>query len=572
MIDEATAKLAKNEPLIASSILQFTKDGIVITDENNKILTINKVYQQMSGYTLEEVKGYNPRKFSSGWGDKEFYEKMWDDILNKGHWRGEIKDRSKSGELYIVDVSIAPVRDSSGNILNYIAISRDITEFKAQHNKIQEVAFYDFLTQLPNRRLFEERIKSHIGTAIYYNKKFALLFMDLDNFKWINESLGHSVGDRVLIHVSKLIEPLLPEGATFSRLGGDEFVVFKPYKDIQKVSLLASKVIDTLKKPIKVDGHVMNLGWSIGISFFPDNGKRYEELLKNADLAMYKAKELGKNNFQFFNKEMNTEAKERLEIDNRLSSATQNKNFILNYQPKCSCSDKKIVGFEALIRWQDPVLGPVAPDKFIPIAEQLGYIYDIGLWVIEQSFKDLIEFQKLDESLNMAINVSIKQIENKNFIKDVENLLREYKVSVKNIEFEITETAVMENIDTVLPKLNSIKSMGIKLSIDDFGTGYSSLMYLKKMPINTLKIDKEFVGNIDQDKDDKAIVEATVVMAKTLNLNTVAEGVEKSEHLLVLSKIGCDNFQGYHFSRPLEFEAAKEIILKAACKANKKKN
>ncbi len=560
------------EQVIAASLLKFTKDGIVITDKNNNIVTINKAYQDMSGYTLEEVKGHNPRKFSSGWGDKKFYKRMWDDILCKGHWRGEIRDRSKNGDLYIIDVDIMTVKDNSGNIKNYMAISRDITEFKAQHDKIREVAFYDFLTQLPNRRLFEERIKSHIGTSIYYNKKFALLFMDLDNFKWINESLGHSVGDKVLIYVSKLIEPLLPDGATFSRIGGDEFVIYKPYKDMQKVSFLASKIIDTLSKPIKVDGHDLNVGWSIGISFFPENGKRYEELLKSADLAMYKAKELGKNNFQFFNEEMNLEAKDRLEVDNRLRDATQNKKFTLNYQPKCSCQDKKVIGFEALIRWQDPLLGFVSPDKFIPIAENLGYIYDIGLWVIEESFKDFVEFKKIDENLSMAINISIKQLEHKAFLEDIKRLLKKYEVFANNVEFEITETAVMENIDTILPKLNIIKSMGIKLSIDDFGTGYSSLIYLKKMPINVLKIDKEFVDNIDQDKDDKAIVEATIAMAKALKLKTVAEGVEKEEHLGVLSKIGCDSFQGYYFSKPLEFEVAKEILLTKACKANKKKS
>jgi len=550
----------ENELQIASNVFHYTKEGIVITDEKNKIVTINKAYESLSGYTIDDVKGYNPRKFSSGWGNKEFYKKMWDDIINKGHWRGEITDRSKHGNLYIVDVNIVVVKDSNENILNYIAISRDITEFKAQHDKIRQIAFYDFLTQLPNRRLFEERIKSHIDTAKYYNKKFALLFMDLDNFKWINDSLGHNIGDKVLIYVSQLIQELLPTGATFSRLGGDEFVILKPYTDIQKVSLLASKIIDTVNKPIQIDGHEMSVGWSIGVSLFPENGKYYEELLKNADVAMYKAKENGKNNFEFFNVDMNLEVKKRLEVDNRLRSATKNNRFTLNYQPKCECPSKKLVGFEALIRWNDPILGSVPPDEFIPIAEQLGYIYEIGLWVLNQALKDLVEFHKQNKNLNMAINVSVKQLEYSTFIDDVKMVISKYDIPSDKIEFEITETAVMENIDTILPILNEIKSMGIRLSIDDFGTGYSSLMYLKKMPINILKIDKEFVDSIDQDKDDKAIVEATIAMAKALNLKTVAEGVEKEEHLCILSKIGCDSFQGYYFSKPLPFINIKNMI------------
>jgi EAL domain-containing protein (putative c-di-GMP-specific phosphodiesterase class I) len=295
---------------------------------------------------------------------------------------------------------------------------------------------------------------------------------------------------------------------------------------------------------------------------FPENGTRYEELLKNADVAMYKAKELGKNNFQYFNEEMNTEAKKRLELDNGLRNAIKDDGFTLNYQPKCSCEGKKVVGFEALIRWNDPKLGFVPPDEFIPIAEHLGYIYEIGLWVIERAFIDLKEFMKQDKELVMAINVSIKQLEHISFLEDVKNLLEKNSVSPKNVEFEITETAVMENINTILPTLEAVRNMGISLSIDDFGTGYSSLMYLKKMPIDVLKIDREFVDNIDKDNDDKAIVEATVLMAKTLKLKTVAEGVERKEHLDILSNMGCDNFQGYYFSKPLKFNDAKEILLK----------
>ena len=547
---------------LASNVFKYSSDAIIITDENNKIITLNKAFEDLTGYSLSEVKGKNPTVLSSGWGDKDFYEQMWTDINSNGIWIGEIWDRKRNGELYAASESIIVVKDSNENIVNYIGISHDITESKENEKKIKQLAYYDFLTKLPNRKLFQQEVESFIKSSHFNNKKFAILFLDLDNFKWVNDSLGHHFGDKILIQVSKLISAIISEDSIFARLGGDEFIILTPYADLLNVSQLAVKIIDTVKYPIILDNVEVNVGWSIGVSLFPDNGITYDILLQNADTAMYQAKDNGKNNFKYFNEDMNKIAQRRLELDTRLRHAVDNNEFSLVYQPKTSSEKETILGFEALIRWNDHKIGVVTPDEFIPVAEQSGYIYDIGLWVLETAFNDLniIDKNYSDSKYNMAINISGKQLEDKRFLDDVKLLIEKTKVDISRIEFEITETAIMNNIQNVIPVLNELKNIGIRLSIDDFGTGYSSLVYLKKMPIDTLKIDREFISEIEKNDEDKAIVEVTIALAKALKLDTVAEGVETIEQSKILKSMNCGVFQGYYFSKPLSMSDLFKFI------------
>lgn len=545
---------------LASNVFKYSTESIVITDADNKIISINSAYEKLTQYSLEELVGKDPRILSSGWGDNTFYEKMWQEIVTQGLWQGEIWDRKKDGTLYAAYQSIIAVRDKEGKIINYIAIAHDVTDAKNREKIIRELAYYDFLTKLPNRKLFEQEVDTYIKSSHYNDKKFAILFLDLDNFKWVNDSLGHRFGDKVLVEVSQRISRTLPEDAIFSRLGGDEFVLLIPYEDTLNISQFATVIIDSVKDTIMMDKKEINVGWSIGISLFPENGTTYSLLLQNADIAMYDAKAKGKNNFKFFADAMNLFAQERLAIDTRLRYAVSNSLFTLNYQPKLSCREKKIKGFEALIRWNDEQLGIVSPDKFIPIAEESGYIYEIGLWVAREALKALKIIHKVNDETTMAINISGKQLENSYFFNDIKKIIEDSSVDARKLEFEITETSIMKDIEHIIPVLEKIKELGIQISIDDFGTGYSSMAYLKKLPIDTLKIDKAFINDIEYDEEDKAIVEAIIALSGALKLSTVAEGVENLTQQNMLESMGCDVYQGYFYSKPLSLDDLLEFI------------
>ncbi|MEA1919573.1 MAG: EAL domain-containing protein [Campylobacterota bacterium] len=562
-VHDITRRVESEKKLrLISNVYEYSSNAIIITDQKNKIVSVNRSFEELTGYRENEIISKNPRVLSSGWGDKAFYKEMWKGIHNNGIWKGEVWDRKKNGKLYAASTSIITVKDKDDVVVNYIGISHDITEVKEKEKQIEQLAYYDFLTKLPNRKLFEQEVESYIKSSHYNNTKFAILFLDLDNFKWVNDSLGHHYGDKVLVHVSSLLNAIVSDDAILARIGGDEFVVMTPYNTPLHISQLATKIIESVRYPILVGKSEVNVGWSIGISLFPENATTYDTLLQSADTAMYKAKDQGKNTFKYYSDTMNEIAKRRLELDTRLRYAVDHHEFALAYQPKYSCAKKETIGFEALIRWNDSKLGFVSPDEFIPLAEQSGYIYDIGLWVMKKAFEDLnrIHSQYNDKKFSMAINISGKQLEDHRFLKDVKALLDEYQIQTDCIEFEITETAVMENIQHVISILQEIRALGIKLAIDDFGTGYSSMAYLKKMPLDTLKIDREFISDIDQDNEDRAIVEATIALAKSLKLKTVAEGVETLEHSKILYGMQCDIFQGYFYAKPLFLEELLKFL------------
>ena len=465
---------------IAANVFKYSSDGIVITDKNNKIVSVNRSFEKLTGYSTEEIIGKDPKFLGSGWGNKEFYKEMWNSLVKSDLWSDELWDRRKDGSLYAIEQTIICVRDKNQEIINYIGMSRDITEAKNREEKIHQLAFYDFLTKLPNANLFKQEVETYIKSAHYNGEAFAVLFLDLDNFKWVNDSLGHQNGDLLLIEIAAKLKDIISTDSILSRLGGDEFVILTPYENLLTISQLANTILSSVKDPITIQNREVNVGWSIGISLYPQNGDNYSDLLKNADAAMYEAKNSGKNSFKYFNDMMNKDALYRLELDTKLRHAIASKSFFLNYQPKYSFVEKRTIGVEALIRWIDKDLGFVAPDKFIPIAEESNYINDIGSWVIKQALSDLkIINSKLTSPISISINVSGKQLDDPSFYDEVKSLLLESEVDTSLIEFEITETSIMQNIDSVAEVLKKIKKLGVKISIDDFGTGYSSMAYLK---------------------------------------------------------------------------------------------
>jgi len=456
------------------------------------------------------------------------------------------------------------VKDSKGKIVGILGIARDITERVKREKELEQYALYDTLTGLSNRVNFLNKLESLIKDRVYKEKKHALMFIDLDNFKEINDTMGHSVGDQVLIQSAKRIKNSVREDDIVARFGGDEFVlVVKNISSEFVIDDIAKKILDNLSEAIEIKGKKFYIGASIGISLIPDDSKNIESLLSYADSAMYRAKEGGRNRYEFYTKDMSKKAFKRVVMENSIRTALENNEFEMYYQPQINTKTKKIVGAEALIRWNHPSLGVVSPSKFIPISEESGQIVEIGKWIIHRVMKDSLSFGKNGLNLkNISINLSIKQLNDANLISIIKNAINETQCNPKWIEFEVTETFAMSNPDNVMILLNKIKDLKCKISIDDFGTGYSSLQYLKKFPIDKLKIDQSFVKDIICDEDDEAIVKAVILIAKSMKLDVIAEGVEENHQKDMLINNGCDMAQGYLFSKPLPLKEFKDFVKK----------
>lgn len=559
--DITRRKNAENELILASAVFEKMNDGVLITDEKQQIIKINSAYGAISGYVIEEIRGKTPNTFSSGWHDKVFYQNLWNELNQNGHWSGEIIDRRKNGELYTAELSIIAMYNKDGKLTNYISIVNDISEKKQKESLIHNLAYFDALTKLPNRVLFQERVMNKIPALHRNSKKMALFFIDMDNFKNVNDTFGHFTGDKFLIEVAKLIKEILREQDTLARLGGDEFtVIFEDAESVLDIAFVAEKIIDRFKAPIIVDGREFYTGASIGISIYPDDGTTYEELVKAADTAMYQVKESGKNSYQFYTQSMNEKITERSLIENDLRSAINKHELFLEYQPKVNLQTKKVYGMEALVRWNHPDVGLIRPDKFIGISEETGQISQIGLWVAKQAISDTKALYDEGSRLVISINVSIKQLNDDAFIDNICAIADDIGLDKSYIELEITESHIMKNVDKSLSILNALYERGFKLSIDDFGTGYSSLSYLKKLPAKTIKIDRSFVLDIDKDEDDRSIVAAIIAMARSLGKDVIAEGSETKEHVDALRFLNCNQIQGYYFSKPLKIDKFREFI------------
>lgn len=552
---------ADKELRLASLVFENSNEGIIITDENNLIITVNPAFTLMTGYDAEDVAGKNPSLLSSGMHDSFFYEQMWTQLSEHGNWSGEVQNRRKNGETYPQWLSISRVENNQQQLQNYVAIMSDITKYREAEEKINFLAHHDVLTSLPNRALLKDRIRQALIAADRHQQKLALLYLDLDRFKFINDSLGHAIGDQLLIKVAERLSSQVREEDTVCRTGGDEFIILLPDTDADGAGHVAQKLIENITTPFDIHGNHLFVTLSIGISIYPDNGKDAESLNKHADTAMYRAKQAGRNQYQFFTAEMHSQIVHKLDLEHALRFALARNELSLVYQPLVDIKHNRITGAEALLRWHHPELGTISPIEFIPIAEETGMINPIGQWILHTAIDQCKKWIAAGHTdLVVAINLSAVQFNNPLLVNMINAILHEHQLPADNLELEITESVAMINIDLTIKQLKTLADAGIRLSLDDFGTGYSSLNYLKKFPINKLKIDQSFVFDMLVDEDDEAIVDAVITLARSLGLKTLAEGVETMEHLRLLQNKGCDFIQGYLFSRPVTAEQFSHLL------------
>lgn len=533
--------------------------SIVITDLEANIEYVNSTFTKVSGYALEEVQGKNPRILQSGKTPKSRYDEMWACLTAGEDWRGELINRSKDGNEYIESALISPVRDANGNITHYLAINQNVTEKKRDEEKIQQLAHFDQLTGLPNRTLLGQRFSYALSLAQRNNESLAVMFLDLDHFKNINDTLGHSVGDRFLMEVANRLASSIRDEDTVSRLGGDEFILVFPGTDADGAALIASKLIASVSKPYQIEHHELIGTPSIGIAIYPNDGDNFEDLLKNADTAMYRVKQDSRNDFRFFTAEMQSHSERNLQLVNAMRHALARNEFEVHYQPQVTLRNGNIIGAEALLRWHHPELGTISPAEFIPIAEDSGQIIPISEWVLRTAVKQMKEWHDSGlSSLVIAVNLSAVQFRQPNLPELVARILEEAQLPPDYLELELTEAVAMDDPQTAVAVMDDLFDRGVRMSIDDFGTGYSSLSYLKRFKVYKLKIDQSFVRDISDDPEDKAIVTAIINLASSLGMHTIAEGVETASQLAFLRLQGCDEVQGYYFSKPLpadEFES-----------------
>jgi diguanylate cyclase (GGDEF)-like protein/PAS domain S-box-containing protein len=546
---------------IARKVMEHTSEGIIVTDLKGNILLANPAFEVVTGYSVDEVIGKNPNILQSGLHDAEFYEKMWNDITNNGFWKGEIWNKRKDGELFVEWLTISSVKDKEGNITNYVAVFSDITEQKSNIEQLKRLAHYDLLTGVPNRYLFTKRLENLIQTSSRYNQQFALLFLDLDRFKYINDTLGHQAGDLLLQKVAQRLKGILRKKDTIARIGGDEFVIILPnLKHIREAVQTAEMIIEALKSSFFLNGQEVYISTSIGISFYPYDGEDIETLVRNADRAMYQAKKSGKNHFELYHSELYTNDKETLLLENSMRKAIERNEFQLYYQPQIHTRTKQICGVEALIRWKHPERGFVSPAEFIPIAEESGLIVPISEWVLMKACEDLKKLHLDYPYLKMSVNISALFFQQNDFIKMLERIVEKTNINPRFLELELTESTIMPNARQSIEQLVKIKQIGLKIAVDDFGTGFSSLSYLHQFPIDILKIDQSFIKHLSTYQDDASIVTAIIQMAHNLRLSVVAEGVETEKQFKFLQKQGCDYVQGYYFSKPVPFHELKELL------------
>jgi diguanylate cyclase (GGDEF)-like protein/PAS domain S-box-containing protein len=555
---------AESRVKLLASVFEHSGEGFLITDHENRIIEINPSFTKLTGYRPEEVIGRNPKLLSSGRATPEQYREMWEAIRDKGVWQGEIWDRHKNGHIYPKWLTVSVVRDDQGRITHHIGSFTDITEHKAAEERIHYLAHHDALTQLPNRFNLHGRLEQALAAAERDHRQVAVMFIDMDRFKNINDSLGHHVGDALLVEVAQRLRDSTRHSDIVARLGGDEFVVVLTETEIAAIPALAGKIISRLGEAYFIAERELSSTPSIGISVYPEDGDSVEELMKNADTAMYHAKAMGRNNYQFFAASMNESAAEGLALESGLRRALEREEFLLHYQPQIEIASGRIIGFEALIRWQHPEMGLIPPFKFIPIAEETGLILPMGKWVVEEALRQLAAWDKLGVSgLRMAVNLSAHQLRDPTLQEFLVAELARHGLDGKRLELEITESVAMQHPERTTPVLDRLRELGIELAIDDFGTGYSSLAYLKKLPLDRLKLDRSFVMDIEHDSNDATISAATISLAHSLGLAVVAEGVETAAQLEFLRSLNCDFAQGYYFSKPLPAEECTALLVKA---------
>ena len=544
---------------LASKVFEASTDAIFITDEEQRIITTNPSFERLTQFSEVDMLGLSISDFFLDHSNADILKRMLDELALDGFWEGELWNRRKDGHAYLCMISLVRVQNEEGQTIHTIGFFKDRTENYNAKQKIEELAFTDALTGLPNRMLLEERISQSITHASRDHGQFALLFLDLDNFKQINDSLGHPFGDRVLVEVTDRLKKCLRQVDTAARLGGDEFVLLLHQADAGGAEICARRVLADLSAPFNLDGIEFTVTCSIGIALYPEDGTQMQDLIKNADSAMYYVKERGRSDFRFYQRKMNIGLLSRMKIDHAMRQALEHQEFRLHFQPLFCLDTHEIFGAEALIRWHDKELGEISPAKFIPIAEETGLIIAIGNWVMQTAIAQAAAWNKNGQQILISINVSALQFQQANFVESLSNALCDAHLDPSCIELELTESILIRDAQETLKKLDAIARLGVKMAIDDFGTGYSSLSYLKRFPINKLKIDRSFVMNLPKDESDIAIVTAIISLAHALKLQVIAEGVETQEQKDLLSSLHCDQIQGYLIAKamdPHEFEAS----------------
>ena len=565
-LDITERKLAEIELRIAAAAFE-TQDAILITDAQSNIVRVNKAFSEITGYSAEEVVGQNPRIMSSGRQDRSFYIEMWQQLLHTGNWAGEIWDRRKNGQIYPKWLAVTAVRNETGETTHYVAIFSDITARKQAEEQIHNLAFYDALTKLPNRRLFLDRFQAALAASARHNDFGAVLFIDLDRFKALNDTLGHDYGDLLLIEVGGRIKSCVREMDTVARFGGDEFVVLietiSNDRDdaTRKVALIAEKIREVLAQPYKLREHEHHSSPSIGISLYHDNDEAMEALIEHADMAMYQAKNAGRNAVRFFDPVMQHNVAEHDALENDLHHAIELQQLHLHYQIQVDNNNRPL-GAEAFLRWMHPERGLLMPGQFLPIAEESKLIVDLGRWVLQKAYQQLALWNRdvKTRDLTLAVNISAKHFALPGFVDEVADILKADQADPTHLKMELSERLVLADLNSTMDKIHALKNLGVRLSMDNFGTVYSSLSYLKQLSSDQLKIHKEFVQGITHEGNDAQLVRTVINLAKSLDLNVFAEGVETEEQRIFLKSHDCKAYQGYLFGKPVSIEEFGELL------------
>ncbi|MCB1886532.1 MAG: PAS domain S-box protein [Rhodocyclaceae bacterium] len=563
--DISERKRLEDSLRLSATVFEHAAEGVMIVDADTCIVAVNRTFTEITGYSADETLGRNPRFLQSGKTPPETYRDMWQQVQDKGIWRGELWNRRKDGTLFAELLTISAVRDEAGATTHYVGLISDITTIKRSQETLDYQAHHDPLTDLPNRLLFEDRLGHALHRARRSDRQLAVLFIDLDRFKIINDTLGHPVGDDVLCGVGQRLLASLRESDTLARLGGDEFILLlDSIEDEEDAAIVASKLLDDFREPVFAAGQEFVVSASIGISLHPRDGNDVATLVRNADAAMYRAKERGRNSFDFYHAELTSSARKRFTLESELRRALERNELLLHLQPQKRVADGRLSGAEALLRWQHASRGWISPADFIPLAEETGLIVDIGAWVLETACAQLGQWLRAGlQPPPLSVNISEVQIRRGTLVTLVGEVLERHAIPPGHLELEITESFIMHQSEERVSQLDQLRDMGVRLAIDDFGTGYSSLSYLKRFPIDCLKIDQSFVRGLPGDSDDAAICRAIIAMGRSLGLRTIAEGVEQAEQQVFLHEAGCEYIQGYHYARPMSFEAFESQFLSA---------
>ena len=541
---------------MAEAVFESTLEGVLVTDREGVIVHVNRAFMNITGYHQGEVLGQRPNKFKSGRHGPEFYQNIYAALANKGEWSGEIWNRRKSGEIYPQWQTICTVFDDHDRLSHYVAVFSDISAIKHSEQELAYLAHHDPLTELPNRLLFNDRTAQALALAKANKRGCALLLLDLDHFQSINDSLGHTTGDQLLKAVAERLKGIVGSGITLARLGGDEFAVLAEQCALAEESAtLAQTIIDGLREPFVLENNQLFVSASIGISLFPIDAPDAEQLLRNADSALFKAKSSGRAGYALYSEELTAHAQQRVETTSELRRALEQQELRVYYQPVHDIHSQRMIGVEALVRWQHPQRGLVPPGEFIPVAERTGLISEIDTWVMRQACMQMVQWQAQGQVLDfVAVNVSSRLFGRPDLFQQVAQVLQQTGLDPAFLEIEVTESAVMDDPDAALEQMHRLRELGLRLAIDDFGTGYSSLLRLKRLPVQKLKVDRGFVAGLPADEDDAAITRVIIALARSMGMLVQAEGIEQADQVQWLLEQHCDMGQGYWFDRPVPAE------------------